>query len=143
MQYSVKTIKLKKEKKNDEGKTIIDEKGNVVFEEYFKYYARANQTGMIDILKIAKDISSFCTLTTTDIVAVLQSFIERIPAYLMDSKSVNLKPFGIFKLALNSESQEKLSLEVIGTLEESSAELNNIMKSLNANITNINDLKNV
>ena len=44
MQYSVKTIKLKKEKKNDEGKTIIDEKGNVVFEEYFKYYARANQT---------------------------------------------------------------------------------------------------
>ena len=107
MQYSVKTIKLKKEKKNDEGKTIIDEKGNVVFEEYFKYYARANQTGMIDILKIAKDISSFCTLTTTDIVAVLQSFIERIPAYLMDSKSVNLKPFGIFKLALNSESQEK------------------------------------
>ena len=107
MQYSVKTIKLKKEKKNDEGKTIIDEKGNVVFEEYFKYYARANQTVMIDILKIAKDISSFCTLTTTDIVAVLQSFIERIPAYLMDSKSVNLKPFGIFKLALNSESQEK------------------------------------
>lgn len=107
MQYSVKTIKLKTEKKNDEGKTIIDEKGNVVFEEYFKYYARANQTGMIDILKIAKDISSFCTLTTTDIVAVLQSFIERIPAYLMDSKSVNLKPFGIFKLALNSESQEK------------------------------------
>lgn len=107
MQYSVKTIKLKKEKKNDEGKTIIDEKGNVVFEEYFKYYARANQIGMIDILKIAKDISSFCTLTTTDIVAVLQSFIERIPAYLMDSKSVNLKPFGIFKLALNSESQEK------------------------------------
>ena len=107
MQYSIKTIKLKKEKKNDEGKTIIDEKGNVVFEEYFKYYARANQTGMIDILKIAKDISSFCTLTTTDIVAVLQSFIERIPAYLMDSKSVNLKPFGIFKLALNSESQEK------------------------------------
>ena len=107
MQYSVKTIKWKKEKKNDEGKTIIDEKGNVVFEEYFKYYARANQTGMIDILKIAKDISSFCTLTTTDIVAVLQSFIERIPAYLMDSKSVNLKPFGIFKLALNSESQEK------------------------------------
>lgn len=46
-------------------------------------------------------------------------------------------------ISFNSESQEKLSLEVIGTLEESSAELNNIMKSLNANITNINDLKNV
>ena len=30
MQYSVKTIKVKKEKKNDGGKTIIDEKGNVV-----------------------------------------------------------------------------------------------------------------
>ena len=46
-------------------------------------------------------------------------------------------------ISFNSENQEKLSSEVIGALEESSLELNNIMKSLNMSITNINDLKNV
>lgn len=46
-------------------------------------------------------------------------------------------------ISYNSENQEKLSGDVIRTLEESSVELNNIMKSLNTNITNINDLKNV
>lgn len=46
-------------------------------------------------------------------------------------------------ISFNSENQEKLSADVIRTLEESSIELNNIMKSLNTNITNINDLKNV
>lgn len=49
----------------------------------------------------------------------------------------------IENISFNSENQEKLSADVIKTLEESSIELNNIMKSLNTNITNINDLKNV
>ena len=49
----------------------------------------------------------------------------------------------IENISFNSENQEKLSSEVIRTLEESSTELNNIMKSLNTNMTNINDLRNV
>ena len=93
MNYSVNTFKIKTEKKDENDQLVKDENGNTIFEEKIMYYAKAKHSGVVDIKRIANDISKYCTLTTPDIIAVLQSFLDKFPEYLMDSQKVNLTTF--------------------------------------------------
>ena len=49
----------------------------------------------------------------------------------------------IESVSFNSESQEKLSSEVIKSIKENAADLNELLKLVNSNIEKINNLKNV
>ncbi len=72
-----------------------------------KYYATAEYGEEIDIHQLAKDISKSCTLTPADIVAVIESFLDKMPQYLKNSNRIRLDNFGIFKLSFSSKGHEK------------------------------------
>ena len=72
-----------------------------------KYYASAEYGEEIDVNKLAKEISKSCTLTPADIVAVIESFLDKMPEYLKSSNRIRLNKFGIFKLSFSSAGHEK------------------------------------
>lgn len=72
-----------------------------------KYYASPAYGEEIDVRTLANEISKSCTLTPADIVAVIESFLEKLPFYLKNSNKVRLDRFGIFKLSFSSEGKEK------------------------------------
>lgn len=71
-----------------------------------KYYATAVYGDEIDVNDLAKEISKSCTLTSADIVAVIESFLDKIPQYLKTSNRIRLNKFGIFKLSFSSMGRE-------------------------------------
>lgn len=76
-------------------------------EEDSKYYASAEYGEEIDVSMLAKEISKSCTLTPADIVAVIESFLDKMPQYLKNSNRIRLDKFGIFKLSFSSTGHEK------------------------------------
>lgn len=72
-----------------------------------KYYAMAAYGEEIDVNDLAKEISKSCTLTPADIVAVIESFLDKMPQYLKNSNRIRLNKFGIFKLSFSSVGQER------------------------------------
>ena len=72
-----------------------------------KYYASAEYGEEIDVNALAREISKSCTLTPADIVAVIESFLDKMPQYLKSSNRIRLNKFGIFKLSFSSEGHEK------------------------------------
>ena len=72
-----------------------------------KYYASAEYGEEIDVNALAKEISKSCTLTPADIVAVIESFLDKMPQFLKSSNRIRLNKFGIFKLSFSSEGHEK------------------------------------
>lgn len=70
-----------------------------------KYYAMAAYGEEINVNDLAKEISKSCTLTPVDIVAVIESFLDKIPQYLKKSNRIRLNKFGIFKLSFSSVGQ--------------------------------------
>ena len=72
-----------------------------------KYYASAEYGEEIDVNAFAKEISKSCTLTPTDIVAVIESFLDKMPQYLKSSNRIRLNKFGIFKFSFSSIGHEK------------------------------------
>ena len=72
-----------------------------------KYYASAEYGEKIDVDALAREISKSCTLTPADIVAVIESFLDKMPQYLKSSNRIRLNKFGIFKLSFSSEGHEK------------------------------------
>lgn len=72
-----------------------------------KYYASAEYGEEIDVPKLAKEISKSCTLTPADVVAVIESFLNKMPEYLKSSNRIRLNKFGIFKLSFSSVGHEK------------------------------------
>lgn len=72
-----------------------------------KYYASAEYGEEIDVNKLAKEISKSCTLTPADIVAVIESFLDKMPQYLKSSNRIRLNKFGVFKLSFGSVGHEK------------------------------------
>ena len=72
-----------------------------------KYYASAEYGEEIDVNALAREISKSCTLTPADIVAVIESFLDKMPQYLKSSNRIRLNKFGIFKLSFSSVVHEK------------------------------------
>lgn len=71
-----------------------------------KYYAGIVRQQPIEIRKFANEIASRCTLTTTDIYAVLESFLERLHVYIEEGRIVKLGEFGSFSPSLSSKGEE-------------------------------------
>ena len=61
---------------------------------------------IITIRALADEISKSCTLTATDVVAVLESFLQLLPLFLKNGHSIRLGDFGIFKLSFSAMGQE-------------------------------------
>ncbi len=71
-----------------------------------KYYASAVYGEEIDIHQLASEISKGCTLNKADIVAVIESFLDKMPLYLKNSNRIRLDNFGIFKLSISSNGRD-------------------------------------
>lgn len=72
-----------------------------------KYYASAEYGEEIDVNALAKEIFKSCTLTPADVVAVIESFLDKMPQYLKSSNRIRLNKFGIFKLSFSSIGHKK------------------------------------
>lgn len=70
------------------------------------YYATAEYSDEINIRKLAVEISKGCTLNVADILAVIESFLDKVPEYLKNSNRVRLDNFGILKLSFSAKGQE-------------------------------------
>lgn len=73
-----------------------------------KFYAVAKSRGEESVRQLATEISKRNGLSTADVFAVLESFIDLIPERIADGKIVRLGDFGSFSLTLSSEGTEKV-----------------------------------
>jgi len=71
-----------------------------------RYYAQGITQGKVDIREIAEMISEKSTLTTIDILAVVEALLKSIPRELAKGSIVNLGEFGSFWLTIHSEGSE-------------------------------------
>lgn len=72
-----------------------------------KWYANPINSGTVDQKAIAKAIAGRSSLTAGDVANVIENFLEVLPSYLTDGKSVKLGDFGTFRLSISSEGAEK------------------------------------
>lgn len=70
-----------------------------------KFYATAEYSDEINIRKLAAEISKSCSLHPADIVAVIESFLDKIPEYLKNSNRIRLDDFAILKLSFSAKGQ--------------------------------------
>ena len=83
----------------------IKKRQNPLNREDSKFYATAAFGEVVDIQRITDDISKNCTLTPADILAVIQSLVDKLPDYLKNSNKIKLGNFGTFKLSFSSQGQ--------------------------------------
>ena len=74
-----------------------------------KFYASPIWNNAITIRTLANEISKNCTLTSTDVIAVLESFLQLLPLFLKNGHSIRLGDFGIFRLSFSSIGKENKS----------------------------------
>ncbi len=67
-----------------------------------KYYATIVRERPIELRKFATEIANMSTLTTTDVFAVLESFIDRLYVHLEEGRIVKMGEFGSFSPSINS-----------------------------------------
>ena len=81
-----------------------------------KYYASAVPSNLFTLRKLANQISKRTTLSTADVIATLESFLEIIPEHLAEGDRVKLGEFGTFRVNLKStgnDLEEDVSTENI------------------------------
>ena len=73
-----------------------------------KFYGVTKATGIIDIRKLANQISKETTLGTPDVVAVMEALLQDIPELLLAGNIVKLGDFGTFRLTVSGQGIETL-----------------------------------
>ncbi len=68
-----------------------------------KFYVSAQSAGEVTLEKMSESISEKCTLTDTDVLAVLSALTREMTTHLMDGKIVRFGTFGSFQLGLSSD----------------------------------------
>ncbi|NQU35457.1 MAG: HU family DNA-binding protein [Bacteroidetes bacterium] len=68
-----------------------------------KFYAVSNAVGNMDIRRVSKRIARETALSTSEVMATIESFIMVIPDLLIEGQTVTLGEFGAFRLNLSSE----------------------------------------
>ncbi len=68
-----------------------------------KYYAVSNAVGNMNIRRVSKRIARETALSTSEVMATIESFIMVIPDLLIEDQTVTLGEFGAFRLNLSSE----------------------------------------
>ena len=71
-----------------------------------KFYPSIQSSGRLTLRELAEQASQMSTLTTTDIVAALESFLTIVPKELAKGNIVELGDFGSFWLKTNTEGAE-------------------------------------
>ena len=67
-----------------------------------KFYPAAAYISEIGVNQLAEEISQSTTLTPTEVIGVIRSFLLIVPKYMMLGYKVRLDSFGIFKLGLKT-----------------------------------------
>lgn len=70
-----------------------------------KYYPSVTATGRRTLRQLAGRISQISTMSSTDVMAAIESFLTVIPQELADGNIVELGDFGTFWLKNNSEGE--------------------------------------
>ncbi len=70
-----------------------------------KFYATKVSSGDIQLRELAKDISTISTVSTADVMAVLEALLETMPKYLADGKTIRLGDFGSFNIGISSRGE--------------------------------------
>lgn len=72
-----------------------------------KYYAIAKSNGEETVRQLATEISKRSGLSSVDVFAVIEAFIDLIPEKVAEGKIVRLGDFGSFNVTISSEGAEK------------------------------------
>jgi predicted histone-like DNA-binding protein len=89
-----------------------------------KFYPSIQSSGRISTRELAERASQMSTLSSTDVVAAIESFLTIIPGELAKGNIVELGDFGNFWLKTNSEGVET-------ALEVRSSQINNVQPRFN------------
>lgn len=79
------------------------QKANPLDQQHKQRYATSVNAGKIDTRMIAKTLSQKSSLTTGDVMNVLENLMEEIPRWLGQGYSVSLWELGTFRLSLSSQ----------------------------------------
>ena|SRR5262245_12161011 len=71
-----------------------------------KYYPSIQSTGRVTLRQLANEASDISTLSTPDMMAAIEAFLQLIPAHLAQGEVVELGDFGNFWLRFSAEGAE-------------------------------------
>jgi predicted histone-like DNA-binding protein len=71
-----------------------------------KYYASPVNSGKITLNELSARIERNSSLSKGDILNVISNFLDEVPEYLKDGKSVQLGDFGTFRYSFSSKGAE-------------------------------------
>lgn len=74
-------------------------------EEQGTYHPRVVTTGKVDTEQLARDIQQECSLTRSDVKAMLAALADKMAQYLSEGKRVYLEDIGYFKVNLQSNQE--------------------------------------
>ena len=72
-----------------------------------KYYRSLQSNGRVTLQQVAERVANMSTLSTTDIMAAVESFLTIIPEELANGRIVELGDFGNFCLGWTSDGAER------------------------------------
>lgn len=72
-----------------------------------KFYGIAKSSGEETVRQLATEISKRTNLSTAEVFATIEAFIDLIPERLAEGKIVRLGEFGSFSISISSEGVEK------------------------------------
>ena len=74
-----------------------------------QYIMQAVSTGTVDSKRLSKEISMECTLSPTDVHAVLFALGEKLQFHLREGKTVDLENIGKFKIGFKCKAEPDAS----------------------------------
>lgn len=86
---------------------VVERKNPSKLTEPGKFYASAVTTGEKNIEELAEEIESSCTVTSQDIVAVIEALRKRIIIGLQNGEIMRLGNIGYFRLSISSTGTAK------------------------------------
>lgn len=85
-----------------------------------KFYAIAKSSGEETVRQLATEISKRTNLSTAEVFATIEAFIDLIPERLSEGKIVRLGEFGSFSISISSEGVEKEENFTAANIKENS-----------------------
>ena len=87
-------------------KTVRRAEPGVLGGRQFKYYAAIERDRNIEMRQFVKAIWARSTVNMADVYAVVETFLQLIPEYLLDGRPVDLGPLGKFSISISSAGHE-------------------------------------
>lgn len=73
--------------------------------EISKFYPSLDYDSEIDITSLSDEISYASSINSSDVRAVIESFLKFVPLHIMNGNTVRLGDFGIFKIGIQSKGE--------------------------------------